>query len=205
VYLVARYQYPDLYLSEINARLEELRKDAWLELHGNLTALEKIRVLNHVIFAMHRFGRNTSNFYSPGNSFINQVLETRKGNPISIAVIYTLVAQLLELPVYGVNLPLNYILAYTDPDYADDPNGVLFYINPYNRGNVLSRQDIQRFLAQQNLPEHTDFFVPCGNIKTVSRILRNLAFAYEKIGYTDKLQQVTELQSLFKDREDQSL
>ena len=133
-YLIARYQYPDLYFSEIEGHIEILRKDVWLEIHNNLTALEKVRVLNHVIFGVHKFSRNSTNFYSPRNSFINQVFETRKGNPISLAIIYSVVAEKLEIPVYGVNLPLNYILAYEDKTYDEDPYNILFYINPFNRG-----------------------------------------------------------------------
>lgn len=205
VFLVARYQYPELYVSEIDEQLEIIRRDAWVEMHDHLTALEKVRVLNHVLFAIHKFGRNSSNFYSPRNSFINQVLETKKGNPIAISVIYSLVAQKLGLPIYGVNLPLNYILAYQDPEYLDDPNGILFYINPYNRGTVLSKSHIDKFLFQQNLPARKEFYVPCSNAGTVSRILRNLSFSYEKMGYTDKQMEVDKMLSLFKGLESQIL
>jgi len=189
-YLVARYQYPELYFSEIEEQVEILRKDAWIELHENLTALEKIRVLNHVFFAIHKFTRNTKNFYSPRNSFINQILETKKANPISLAVLYSHVARKLDMPVYGVNLPLNFILAYKDPFFEDDPDGILFYINPYNRGTVLSKKDISRFLKQQKLEPKAEYFIPCNNVTTIERMLKNLIFSYEKLGYTDKTEQI---------------
>ncbi len=197
-YLVARYQYPDLYFSEIEEQVELLRKDAWLELHNNLTALEKVRILNHVIFGIHKFSRNSANFYSPRNSFINQVFETRKGNPISLAIIYSVVAEKLEIPVFGVNLPLNYILAYKDPFYDEDPYNILFYINPFNRGMVLSRKDIDRFLHQQKLEPRKEYFTPCSNTTTIERVLRNLIFSYEKMGYSDKTEQVTLLLNIIR-------
>ncbi len=197
-YLIARYQYPDLYFSEIEEQMEVLRKDAWLEMHSNLTALEKVRVINHVIFGIHRFSRNTGNFYSPRNSFINQVLETRKGNPISLAIVYSVLARKLEIPIYGVNLPLNYILAYRDEAYHEDPDNVLFYINPYNKGMVLSRKDIERFLNQQKLEPRKEYFTPCRNTTTIERVLRNLIFSYEKMGYSDKTEQVTHLLNIVK-------
>ena len=193
VYLIAKYQYPDLYFSEIEERIEILRKDAWLEINEKHTALEKVRVINHVMYALHKFTGNTSNFYSPGNSYINNVLETKKGNPISLAVIYSALAQRLGLPIFGVNLPLNYILAYEDATYLDDPNHILFYINPYNRGMVLSRKEIEFFLSEQKLEPQPDYFKPCSNIVTMERILRNLFFSYEKIGYEEKTAQITKL------------
>lgn len=193
VFLIAKYQYPDLYFSEIEERIEILRKDAWLEIHEKLTALEKVRVINHVLFAVHKFTGNTSNFYSPSNSYINHVLETKKGNPITLAVIYSVLAQRLGMPVFGVNLPLNYILAYEDPTYLDDPDRILFYINPYNRGKVLSRKEIEFFLFEQKLELRPDCFVPCSNVVTMERILRNLYFSYEKMGYEEKTVQINKL------------
>ena len=192
-YLVARYQYPDLYFSEIEAQVEKLRKEVWIELHDGLTAREKIRVINHIFFAIHKFSGNTSNFYSPGNSFINQVLETGKGNPISLSLLYAIVAQSLDMPVFGVNLPLNYVLAYKDDDFKDDPNGILFYINPYNKGAVLSRREIDFFLYEQKLEPRKEYYTPCTNITTIERLIRNLVFSYEKMGYPEKIEQVNEL------------
>ncbi len=189
-FLIAKYQYPDLYFSEIEQQIEALRKEIWLEFHDNLTALEKVRVINHILFAINKFSRNTSNFYSPRNSYINQVLETRKGNPISLSIIYSAVARKLGLPVHGINLPLNYILAYTDPHFEDDGTGVLFYINPYNRGNVLSKKDIDNFLHQQKLEPRKEYYIPCSNSTTIERVIRNLLFSYEKLGYTDKMREI---------------
>ena len=192
-YIVAKYQYPDLYFSEIEQQIEAFKKEVWIELHDNLTALEKVRVINHVLFANNKFTRNSTNFYSPRNSYINQVLETRKGNPISLSIVYSSIASRLDLPVYGVNLPLNYILAYMDPHFEDDPNGVLFYINPYNRGTVLSKKDIDNFLYQQKLEPRKHYYVPCSNAVTIERIIRNLLFSYEKLGYTDKAREINNL------------
>lgn len=200
-FLVAKYQYPDLYFSEIEEQIEVLKKDVWLEIHKDLTALEKVRVINHVMFAIHKFNRNSTNFYSPRNSFINQVFETKKGNPISLSIIYTSIAQKLDLPIFGVNLPLNYILAYVDPYYKDDPNGILFYINPFKRGAVLSRKDIEHFLSQQKLDPKHEYFSACTNHVTIERMLRNLVFSYEKLAYTDKVLEVNQLLKIVQQKE----
>jgi regulator of sirC expression with transglutaminase-like and TPR domain len=204
-YLVSKYQYPDLFFSEIEQQIEALRKDIWLEFHDNLTALEKVRVINHILFAVNKYSRNTSNFYSPRNSYINQVLETKKGNPISLSIIYSAVARKLELPIYGINLPLNYILAYTDPYFTDNSSGVLFYINPYNRGNVLSKKDIDSFLHQQKLEPRAEYYSPCSNATTIERVIRNLLFSYEKLGYVDKTKEIAELLKIVQEHKDHTL
>lgn len=194
VYIIARYQYPELRIEDLERPLEKIIKDVWLELNDNLTALEKVRILNHIIFEVNGFGRNTKDFYNPQNSFINQVLETRRGTPISLAVIYSIIAQKLGLPVLGVNLPKNFILAYKDELVTGDrfdevSETILFYINPYNRGTVLGRREIDYFLKQQGIEPQASYYLPCSNIEIVLRILHNLINAYHKSGYRDKAEQ----------------
>ncbi len=183
VFLISRYQYPDLEMKELEISLNRIQKDVWLELNNNLTALEKVRILNHIIYDVHGFTKNTKNFYSPQNSFINQVLETGKGNPISLAVVYSIIAQRLNLPIFGVNLPKNFILAYKDVLVAED---ILFYINPYNRGAVLGRREIEYFLKQQKIEPQDSHFRPCSNLEILVRVLQNLINAYHKSGYREK-------------------
>lgn len=194
---VARFQFPDISISKLNEQIESIRKDVWLEINSNLTALEKVKILNYVIFDLHKFNRNNADFYSPQNSYINQVFETKKGNPISLAIIYLSVAYKLGLPIYGVNLPKNFILAYKDEfrqhDSADESDDILFYINPYNKGAVLGRREIDYFITQQQIKPHPSFYVPCTNIDIVVRLINNLILSFEKLGYAQKIARMKEL------------
>lgn len=202
-WLVARYQYPGLRYEELDLKLNQLRKDVWLELNDHLTALEKVRVINHILFDVHGFGRNTTNFMAAQNSLICDVLDTRKGNPISLSVIYSVVAQRLGLPVYGVNLPKNFILAYLD-DGGDLVSGnkgeeisILFYLNPINKGAVLGRKEIEFFVKQQKLEPNPSYYLPCSNKDIVQRMLNNLVFAFESSNQPEKVEEIRELLSLF--------
>jgi regulator of sirC expression with transglutaminase-like and TPR domain len=202
-WLVSKYQYPELKYEDLNDKINMLRKDVWLELNDHLTALEKVRIINHILFDVHGFSRNNSNFMSPQNSFICDVLDTKKGNPISLSVIYSLIAQRLGIPIYGVNLPKNFILAYLDEsaDLASADRGsemtVLFYINPINKGAVLGRKEIEFFVKQQKLEPRSSYFLPCNNQDIVLRMLNNLLYSYESTGQTDKADEIQELLSLF--------
>jgi regulator of sirC expression with transglutaminase-like and TPR domain len=194
---VARFQFPEISLDKLNEPIERMRKDVWLEINSNLTALEKVKILNYVIFDQYKFSRNNSDFYSPQNSYINQVLETKKGNPISLSILYLTVAQKLDLPVYGVNLPKNFILAYKDEfshmESIDGSENILFYINPYNRGAVLGRREIDYFINQQQLKPQPSFYAPCSNVDIIVRLINNLLLAFEKLGYTQKITRMKEL------------
>ena len=134
--IIARYQYPDLDEEKIHEQLNKIKRDIWLELNENMTALEQINVINHVLFVTHGFGGNTSNYHAPQNSFINTVLESHRGNPLLLSIIYQLACQQVSIPVYGVNLPEHFVLAYLEKEPAENPElrKVLFYINAFSKG-----------------------------------------------------------------------
>ena len=201
-FLLAKYQYPDLSWESITKQMDALKNEIWLELNQNLTALEKVRVLNHIFFDQHKFSPNNANFYSPQNAYLNLLFESKKGNPISLGILYMSIAQRLELPVFGVNLPKNFILCYIDQVSAFEafgdanPNAVLFYINPFNRGAVFGRKEIDYFLTQQQLEPQDSYYSPCTNQQTLLRLIDNLVISYEKLGYPDKVQDLAELQEI---------
>lgn len=200
VYL-AKFQFPDISLVALDREIDKIKQDVWLEINNNLTALEKIKIINYIIFEIHKFRRNSTNFYSPQNSYINQVLETKRGNPISLAIIYLSVASKLNLPIYGVNLPKNFILAYKDEyrqyDSEDESEDILFYINPYNRGAVLGRREINYFVQQQQLEPRPEYFVPCSNRDIIVRLINNLILSYKKLEFSDKIIKLNELLEIF--------
>jgi hypothetical protein len=80
----------------------------------DLNPTEKVKILNYILYQVHGFKGNVDSYHDPSNSFLNQVLETKKGNPILLAVLYILIAQRLNIPIYGVNLPQHFVLAYLE-------------------------------------------------------------------------------------------
>ncbi|MFN5629495.1 MAG: transglutaminase-like domain-containing protein [Bacteroidota bacterium] len=196
VVAVARYQYPDLKTDAVKQQLNEIKKDIWLELNSNLTALEIVRVVNHIFFDIHGFTGNTTNFHAPQNSFINIVIETKKGNPLMLSILYIYLAEQLDLPIFGVNLPEHFVLAYTDNEQkkSDWKNAdVLFYINPFSKGTVFSKKDIDQFLKQIKLEHNDSYYKPCDNVKMLERLLRNLSNSFDKIAYPQKAKEINNL------------
>lgn len=196
---VCRYRYAELDENRVRARLSAVRQDIWLELNDNLTAFEKVRVFNHVFFQVHGFKGNKRNYHSPQNSYINEVLESKKGNPLSLALIYQLVAEELELPLRGVNLPNHFVLAYLDETgVAASQFGhkdVLFYVNAFSQGDILGKAEIDEFLQKLDLPQHEQFYLPCTNLEIIRRLLNNLLNSYEKLNDPDRAEDLRRLLS----------
>ncbi|QEC54137.1 hypothetical protein FRZ59_02350 [Anseongella ginsenosidimutans] len=198
ILIVNRYQYPDLDEQKVINQLEDIKRDVWLHMNYDMSALEKVKLLNHVIFKTHGFSGNTVNHQDPQNSYLNLVLESKKGNQISLALIYSLIAQKLDIPIYGVNLPQHFILAYVDdqepvPRGFEKHDGILFYINPFNKGFVFNKRDVDYFLKQLQIEPRKEFYLPCSHIAIVQRILRNLISSYQQLGAREKADELREL------------
>jgi regulator of sirC expression with transglutaminase-like and TPR domain len=192
MWIISTYQYPDFNLEKMRAEIEQIFYEVWIEFKPNMHPTDQVRILNSVMFDKLKFGPNTKNFHSASNSMLNIVLESHKGNPISLCTIYMLVAQKLGLPVYGVNLPNLFVLTYKNDQ-------VQFYINVFNRGLIFYKSDIDNYIGQLNLKASDIFYNPCTNIEIVKRVLRNLALSYEKTSDTEKLREIEQMMKAISD------
>jgi regulator of sirC expression with transglutaminase-like and TPR domain len=200
--IIAKYQFPGLDESKIHEALQMIRRDIWLELNDNQTAFEQVKIFNRVFFGLHHFQGDNKNFHSSVNSYINTVLESKKGNPLSLCLIYSIVAQSLDLPIYGVNLPNHFVLAYMDAKYSsfaiNEQNefGVLFYINAFSKGSIFDTNEIKDFLNGLNLKHHREYFEPCSNTSIIKRMLTNLISSFQQVGNFEKVEELKTLREL---------
>lgn len=186
MWLVATYQYPDLEYKKIKKDIDKIYYEAWLSHRTYASPFDQVRNLNNVIFTKMNFSANTQNFHSPGNSMINIVMESRRGNPIALCIIYMMVAHRLRMPVFGVNLPNLFVLTYKSEETQ-------FYINAYNKGLVFSKADIDNYISQLKIQTSEKFYQPCSNIEIIQRVLRNLIVAFEKLNEAEKANEVKDL------------
>jgi len=196
--LITRFQYPDINADTITREVGRIAQEVWLELNNNLTALEKVKVLNHILFEINKFGGNNSNLFSPDNYYLKNLFDTHKGNPLSIGMLYIIIARSLHIPIYGVDLPRHFILAYIDESLSLHPGeesdeDILFYLNPYNKGAVFTRKEIELFVKQMQLEPQLSFFKPCSNITMIRRMINGLIESYLGTGNHEK---VTALQHI---------
>lgn len=175
MWLVATYQYPDIELKVLKEEIEQIYHEAWRAFRDDIHPYDQVKILNSVLYSTYKFRANTKNFHNPANSMINVVLDTKKGNPISLCVIYMLIAQKLKMPVFGVNLPNLFICTYKSPQLQ-------FYINAFNRGLLFSRADLENYVMNLHITPLDIFYEPCTHLDIIKRVLRNLIVSYEKLG-----------------------
>jgi len=190
LWLIAKYQYPDLKMETLNQEIKNIQMKVWVNTHEQMHPNDMVKILNEVIFEQLKFEPNIKNFHSPSNSMFNLVLSQKKGNPVALSCLFILLAQRLDLPIYGVNLPNLFVLIFDYPGYR-------FYLNPFNRGQVFLEKDIDDYLKQMNIEPNEKYYKSCSNIEIIKRILTNLSFAYQKMGEEDKQNEVNQFLKIF--------
>lgn len=210
--IIDRLGNPNSNYHEINQRIEAIKLDAWLELNDELTSFEKIKVLNHILFQTHELSGTNENYHAPKNSFLSNVLKQKHGNPISLSIIYMIVAQRLSIPVYGINMPQHFMLGYqdhlglqiiqrfNDPSEIDDEvlEGIMFYIDSFNEGKIHSESSLRQFLQQIQIDPKPEYFKICSHLEIIQRVIRNLIFAYTKKEDHQKLEVLKMMMSTLK-------
>lgn len=202
--IVTRYQYPDLNFAIPQYKFEKLRKEIWLELSHSLTALEKVTVLNHILFTVHKFSVDLENPDAPRNCFMNQLFESRKGNPVSVCILYLTLAQSLDLPIKFIPFPKNPLLAYVDHDLAVHTMGkntvsdVIFYINPANRGSITGRKELEYHLKKNNYLPVEKYIEPILDRYLILRLLETLMKGYEKNNQQEHADNIRELSAILR-------
>lgn len=190
LWLISKYQFPDLKIETISEEIKNIQMEIWLRTQDKMHPNDMVKVLNEVIFEYFMFEPNIKNFHSPSNSMFNLVLKEKKGNPVALSCLYILLAQKLDLPIYGVNLPNLFVLIFDYPGYR-------FYLNPFNRGQVFVEKDIDDYLKQMNIEPNEKYYKSCSNTEIIKRILTNLSFAYQKAGEENKRMEINEILTLF--------
>jgi len=203
--IVTKYHYPNINEAKIYQFFDDLKRNINKVLSHRQSALEKVRAFNKVFFDDYKFRGDPENFYSPLNSYLHTVIDSRKGNPLALGIIYCVVAQSLKLPIYGVNLPNHFVLAYIEKtpkrrfsfwDKTTNKRNVLFYITPFSQGDLFDEHEISSFLQKLNIPLYNEYFEPCSNNDIIRRMLTNLIGSFQLVGNNRRVKELTELRDI---------
>jgi regulator of sirC expression with transglutaminase-like and TPR domain len=151
------------------------------------------------------FKASTANLQDPQYFYLNALLDSKKGNPTSLGVLYLILAQQLELPIYGVNLPQHFILAHTKyhledlPKNKDERSNIIFYINPFNKGIIFTKNEIDLFLKKLNIEPKGKYYLPCSNLEVITIVLNGLIYIYQSLGSLDKVEELRQLLQVIED------
>ena len=73
-------------------------------------------------------------------------------------------------------------------------DNILFYVNPFSKGLIFQQKDIDSFLKQLNVEPENKYYLPCSNLDILKRVLNNLVYSFEKLGYIEKVEELKSLE-----------
>lgn len=186
--IISKCQFPDVDIQQLKDTLYLLRKDIWLEISQKQTSFESIKVFNRIFFDYYGFRVNPGTSNAPFNYFPQMILEDRVGSELGVGLIYSIVAQSLNLPVYGVVFPWNrFYLAHIDQHHVlnqiqleYNTDGVLFYLDMSNNGSFMDKSMLVEELNREQLPLRKSYFEPSSNTDIVRNFLQQLILTYHQ-------------------------
>lgn len=174
--LIASDEYPGLDNQALGRTLDDWCADLRGRI-GEPNTLQALQALNRFVFDEQGFAGDDDNYYDPRNSYLNEVMTRRLGNPISLAVVQLEMARRLGLPMQGVSFPGHFLLRFPLED------GLLI-LDPYHKGRSLDADEL-RLRASPHLPGQRigdeqlgRLLEPAPNRLILMRMLRNLKQLY---------------------------
>jgi regulator of sirC expression with transglutaminase-like and TPR domain len=187
VLLINKYHFPDLNTMEIKSMIQRMADRLISKLNPTDSRRIQISKMNEVLFQEYHFQGDNDDYNSSKNSFLNKVLERRKGNPLLLSVIYIEVARLANIPIVGINLPRHFVVGLQ----KDNEDNMEFYISPFNQGSILTKDDVEIYLKKINLPVESKYYEECSNVDILLRIVLNLINSYTKSKEMEKLDEIS--------------
>jgi regulator of sirC expression with transglutaminase-like and TPR domain len=197
--LIAKYQFPDLNVPAILTQFDQMRRNVWLEMNNYLTPLEQINVFNSILYNYYKLQGHELTERDPKYFFINQVLDSKQGNAYSIGILYLAVCELLDVPVFAVNIPRQFVFAYIDTLHhffsTEGVQQLQFFIDPTN-GMVYTQKDVDAYLRKINATDKEDYFTPLDSKKVIFKMLEELSLCYRYRREEQKAEEILELMRL---------
>ncbi len=196
--LVSKYAYPEMDPTVIFKEIEKLRRNIWLEMNSYLTPIEQINVINSIVFNYYR-QRGTEIDYDSADGFLlNKTLESHKGNAFGNGTLLLILCHLLDVPVYAISIPKQFILGYFDRHYdLLNPSGhasekIKFYIDPVN-GQMYSHKDVENYFKKIAVPPVSSYFRALTNKAALRSVLEELNKCYDNDAQQYKLNEIAAL------------
>ncbi len=203
---IAQLEFPQLDCDRYRQRLDQMGAEMASRLPQGRYPLRVIRAMNQYLFQELRFQGNFRDYYDPGNSFLNQVLDRRLGIPITLALVYLEVAKRIDFPMAGVGMPGHFLVRPTVEEMA-------IFVDPFHQGEILFAEDCQNLIHTLYGPGATlrpEQLEPIGPRPFLARMLNNLKAIYHhrqdhrrRLGVLDLL--VTLIPDSAGDRRDRGL
>jgi len=168
MFLMSRTLYPEFLISECYSHLESIATRCRELIAEPMSIREKCRLINRVLFHELGYVGNVEHYNDPRNSFFNQVLERRKGIPVTLSILYILVADRCGIRLDPIGVPGHFMIGCFE-------EGKPFFIDSFQRGLLRSPDEVFTLIRRSNLIPKVRDLAPTPVREVLCRCCRNLA------------------------------
>ncbi|TXK59105.1 SirB1 family protein [Alkalisalibacterium limincola] len=184
--LIARDEYPDLDPQSYAAWLDEVAAGLRDEIDAARDDADRLATINRRLYVELGFDGNHEDYYDPRNSYLNDVVDRRLGNPISLAVVQMALAERLGIGLQGVSFPGHFLVRLP-------VDGGLLVMDPFNKGRPLEVDELRERAREHldgHVPDDSDLhqiLAPATPRAVAVRMLRNLKSLYAEAQDFDRV------------------
>jgi len=183
---LARFGSPTLDIREYQNKLDHFAKILTPQVRYKLDEKRKMRALLKFVFEDLNFTGDDKDYHHPDNCFLNTVIDRRKGLPISLSLIVMFLSQRLDIPFFGVNMPIHFML-----NFVGEREEIL--IDPFDDGASVTYDQCYFFLKKNGIEPKPEHFQIASDLDILVRVVRNLIHSYEHVEQPDKIEDIQQL------------
>jgi regulator of sirC expression with transglutaminase-like and TPR domain len=189
VLLLSKFATPTLRIEDYSRKLDKIAQQIGADIAYTPSLREKMHIMLQYVFRELRFRGDSKNYHHPDNALLDRVIDRRKGLPIMLSLIVIFLARRLNLPFYGVNMPIHFMLIYQTHD-----EGVL--IDPFDGGTIVTYDQCYYFLKKNGIEPRPDHLKKADEVDILARCIRNLIQSFAKQKQDRKVKDLRELLQL---------
>ena len=167
---------------DISATLDRYAEEMGALLSGDRAFDVGLGILGEVLSRRHGLRGNAADYYAPENSYLDQVLASGRGIPISLCAVALLMERRLELPVHGVGTPGHFLGFYGDVDLK-----IGNFFDPFDGFRRLTMGEVRVILAHFVEQIEPEMLKPVSDREIAARFLRNLAGCYTRLNQPEQI------------------
>jgi regulator of sirC expression with transglutaminase-like and TPR domain len=173
--------YPSLDILGLLSSIDTMGQEVALMLKksGNIPPrpTQIIEKINDLLFNVQKFKANTDDYYNPLNSYLNIVIERKRGIPITLCILYMRVARSVNFKMYPVNFPGHFLIKHI----LEDNSGEII-VDPFNGGRIMDDYSLKALIEQaypqQNIPLTHALVEKATAAQVLIRMMNNLKGSY---------------------------
>lgn len=169
--MLCRVAYPDVKAEDICSEIDRIADRCRELIAKPISPRERCAVINRVLFHEFEFRGNSEDYENPENSFLNRVLETKRGLPISLSILYLLVGQRLGAELDPIAYPGHFLVGSFEEDLP-------FYVDPFKRGRIIAPGQLIDYTSGYLSLSQLGDLAPAPIREVLTRCCRNLANHY---------------------------